>query len=210
VSKTYPYPKTPQLPWSETICSIDYVVQPSIFSGREVVVTEKMDGENTTMYKDLTHGKLVDSPYHPSRSWVHGLHSNIRFKLNDNQRICGENVFWVKSIIYTSLPSYFLVYSIWEDDTCFSWEATTNICNALGLETAPVLYRGQYDEELIKSLYDDTKCDTMEGYVIRATDSFNIDSVKENVAQFSRREKEQEGNWLRTGGELNMLRIKKR
>jgi len=38
--------------------------------GREVVVTEKMDGENTTMYCDNIHARSIDGRHHPSRDWV--------------------------------------------------------------------------------------------------------------------------------------------
>lgn len=212
MSEPYQYPATPHLPWSETI-GVNGVVagDPSCLIGKEVVVTEKMDGENTTMYSDKLHGKFIDSPYHPSRTWAHGLHSTLRFKINDSQRICGENVFWVKSIIYTALPSYFLVLTIWENDICFSWDDTVGICNKLDMDTPPVLYRGEYNEELISSLYNESQRDIMEGYVVRATESFSTDNFDKNVFQFKREAGDgSDLDWIRTGGELNMLKVKKR
>ena len=45
----------------------------SPFAGREVVVTEKLDGENTTIYADgHCHARSVASGYHPTRTWVRG------------------------------------------------------------------------------------------------------------------------------------------
>ncbi|RLC98442.1 MAG: hypothetical protein DRI46_11330, partial [Chloroflexi bacterium] len=47
----------------------------------------------TSMYKDHIHARSMDSGYHQSRTWVQALHANVRYKLRDNQRICGENMF---------------------------------------------------------------------------------------------------------------------
>ena len=45
-SKYKKYPSTPHLPWSPGTTESDVFVTPSVFEGKEVVVTEKMDGEN--------------------------------------------------------------------------------------------------------------------------------------------------------------------
>ncbi|MFE9924807.1 RNA ligase family protein, partial [Streptomyces sp. NPDC005774] len=45
------YPRTPHLPWSPGAASDDIRAGDlSGLRGREVVVTEKLDGENTTLY----------------------------------------------------------------------------------------------------------------------------------------------------------------
>ena len=47
------YPRTPHLPWSPGASDDDVRVADTAMSeGREVVVTEKLDGENTTLYAD--------------------------------------------------------------------------------------------------------------------------------------------------------------
>lgn len=209
--KYYKYPKTPHLPYSDGIHEKSLVMDNiDNFKNKEVIVTEKMDGENTNFYKDHIHARSIDSGYHPSRTWVQNLHSKIRFNIGDNQRICGENLFWVKSIIYTDLPSYFLVFNIWEDDVCYSWDKTLEVTKRLELETVPVLYRGIYDEEKIKSLYDDSMYDKMEGYVVRLANSFKLKDFQQSVGKFVRKNHvKTDDNWIRTGGELNMLRVPK-
>jgi hypothetical protein len=72
-----------------------------MFKGKEVVVTEKMDGENTTMYRDHIHARSLDSAYHPSRTWVNNLWGKINYLIPEEVRLCGENMFWVHSIVYT-------------------------------------------------------------------------------------------------------------
>lgn len=70
------YPRTPHLPWSPG-ASVDDVRLEGLdgFEGEEVVVTEKLDGENTTLYRDGLHARSMDSAHHPSRTWVKALHA---------------------------------------------------------------------------------------------------------------------------------------
>jgi hypothetical protein len=181
-----------------------------MFKGKEVVVTEKMDGENTTMYRDHIHARSLDSAYHPSRTWVNNLWGKINYLIPEEVRLCGENMFWVHSIVYTELPSYFLLFSVWSGDTCLSWDETCSMATELGLDTVPVLYRGGWDEKLVKSLYGPEKSNTSEGYVVRVASSFKYQDFSTNVAKFVREKHVQtDQHWLRSGGELNMLKIKK-
>lgn len=205
------YPRTVHLPWSEGVGEDDITIDTAAhFEGKEVVVTEKMDGENTTMYNDHVHARSINSGYHPSRTRVKALQAEIGHRLGDNQRLCGENLFWVHSIVYTALPSYFLMFSFWEDDLCFSWDDTLKIAEKLKLYTVPVLYRGMYDEDVIKALYDENKYNNVEGYVVRLASSFKMEDFKTSVAKFVRNNHVQtSGHWLRTGGELNMLKVEK-
>jgi hypothetical protein len=209
--KRYKYGRTPHLPWSPGKSEDDILCDnTNHFVGKIVVVSTKLDGENTTMYRDMIHARSIDSGYHPSRTWVQNMHGNLRFQMNEEERICGENMYWVHSIVYTDLPSYFLVFSIWHGDVCLSWADTVQRASELELKTVPVLYTGVYDEKLIKSLYTDDKRDTMEGYVIRLADGFHINDFQNSIAKFVRLGHVQtDEHWMRSGGELNMIRVKK-
>lgn len=78
----YKYPKTLHLPWSpglqndDRMMSFEDVIQN--FTGNNVVISEKLDGENTSMYRDGIHARSVYSGDHPSRSWVKALHGQIK------------------------------------------------------------------------------------------------------------------------------------
>ena len=87
------YPRTFHLPWSEAVTSDDKVV-PSVahLEGREVIVTEKMDGENTTMYRDHIHSRSLDSKGGEDRAWVKQFWASIRGEIPEGWRICGENL----------------------------------------------------------------------------------------------------------------------
>lgn len=180
------YPRTPHLPWSPSRDRDDeWIKDVSVFEGRSVVATLKMDGENTTMYRDHIHARSIDSRHHPSRAWVKRLHARIRHEIPEGWRICGENMYAEHSIHYTNLPSYFLVFSIWNDQNeCLSWEETRQWCQLLGLETVPVLYQGLWREDPIRGLLQDRfQGDPMEGYVVRVADSFHYQAFPRRVAK---------------------------
>ena len=182
----FKYPRTRHLPWSRGVASDDLVVTTaSPFQGREVVVTEKMDGENTTLYSDGLHARSIDSRHHPSRNWVKALHGRIAHAIPEGWRLCGENLYALHSIPYSSLPSYFLLFSVWDEhNRCLSWDETVEWAGLLGLCHVPVLYRGLYDEERIRSLSLDLE--TCEGYVLRLADSFEYADFGACVAKWVR------------------------
>lgn len=69
------YPRTYHLPWSKSCTDDDKVLQNiNHFIGKEVIVTEKLDGENTSCYKDHIHARSIDSNNHPSRNWLKIMH----------------------------------------------------------------------------------------------------------------------------------------
>lgn len=88
------YPRTPHLPFSLGVQSDDKVLKSiSHFEGKDIIITEKMDGENTTMYSNHIHARSIDSKHHPSRDYVKQLHANIKYMIPSNMRLIGENMF---------------------------------------------------------------------------------------------------------------------
>ena len=187
-STKYKYPRTLHLPWSLGAMNDDRICESTDhFVGKEVIVTEKMDGENTSIYKDFFHARSITGNMHPTRNRVKQLQSKLHYDLRDHIRICGENCYAKHSISYSSLPAYFLAFSVWENDLCFSWDETLEWCELLDVKHVPVLYRGIYDEDLIKTLYvENREPDLMEGYVVRLASSFSYDKFSESVAKFVR------------------------
>lgn len=183
------YPRTPHLPWSKGGTSDDaYLFDVDHFAGKEVVVTEKMDGENTTMYRDAIHARSLDSQHHPSRDWVKALHGMIATELPEHWRFCGENVYAQHSIVYQELSSYFYLFSVWnEENVALSWDETLEWANLLSLETVPVLYRGVYDSNVIDELTDAIDTNTQEGYVIRLAERFQFEAFGRSIAKWVRK-----------------------
>ena len=115
ITQKLKYPRTPHLPDSAGVTEDDIIIDTSsVFQNIDVVVTEKMDGENTTLAKDYYHARSLDTSDHPSRSWIKNYWASIRYDIPDGFRICGENLYARHSIPYTNLPSFFLGFSLWE------------------------------------------------------------------------------------------------
>lgn len=180
------YPRTPHLSWSEKLGKDDRMLESlTPFFGKEVVVTVKMDGENTSMYKDHIHARSLDSAHHPSRDWVKGLWGNFNWLLQDEDRICGENMFAKHTIHYKNLKTYFYVFSYWKNDLCMSWDRTLEMCELLELTHVPVLYRGNFDYDYIRTLYkSEHNDDPCEGYVMRLADAFEYEEFGNSMAKF--------------------------
>ncbi len=180
------YPRTPHLPWSPGFTDDDIRKKGvSFFQGKNVIVTEKMDGENTTMYNDYIHARSVDSRTHSSRNWVKQLHARICYEIPEGWRFCGENVYAEHSIKYNDLESYFILFSIWNDQNeCLSWKETLEWAEALSLATPKMLYQGSWNEEIVRNISIDEK--TVEGYVVRNADSFHFDDFQQNISKWVR------------------------
>ena len=183
------YPRTYHLPWSENMNKDDrmiYIID--AFIGQEVVVTEKMDGENSTLYRDHVHARSVESKNHISRDWLKNYWSSIKEDIPEGWRICGENLWARHSIPYYSLQSYFLGFSVWnEKNECLSWDDTLEWFSMLGIISVPIIYIGIYDEKLIRGLYKEKDWKNKEGYVVRLADKFSYSSFKHNVGKFVRK-----------------------
>lgn len=181
------YPRTHHLPWSDGINDDDRVIDSvDHFIGKEVVVTAKMDGENTTMYPDHIHARSLDGNGHPSRDWVKQFWGKIRSEIPEGWRVCGENLYAVHSIRYEALPTYFLGFSAWDAmNACLGWDDTVEWFGLLGITPVPVLYRGTFDEAAIRKLWTGPE---MEGYVVRLAGTFPYGHFKRSVAKFVRKD----------------------
>lgn len=191
------YPRTFHLPWSPGVASDDKMHSASeieaMFSGQEVVVTEKLDGENTTIYANgETHARSLDSAGHASRDFVRGKAQEIGYAgLPAGYRLMGENLFAQHSIAYDALADFFVLFGVADEkNTALSWDEVCDWAALIGIPVAPVLYRGNYDEKVLRGLYPfQSRMGTgvAEGYVVRLACSFPMDSFEESVAKFVRK-----------------------
>lgn len=184
------YPRTYHLPWSPGMHDDDRMMKnTSLFDDKEVIVTEKMDGENTTMYCDHIHARSINSGGHLSRDWVKNFWSQIKYDIPMEWSIRGENLYAAHSILYNELPTYFMGFSIWDDkNTCLSWDETAEWFALLGIESVPIIYRGIYNKQKIKSICSKYigDCSTKEGYVIRLASSFPMSKFRFAVGKYVR------------------------
>ena len=223
------YPRTFHLPWSDSSSSDDCwwgaKDLKNNFGDKEVVMTEKLDGECTTVYPDgHIHARSIDSKHHPSRSWMKSFTSEFAYKIPDGWRVCGENVYAFHSIFYKKLTSYFFVYGVYDRDRCIPWDDVEKLCEELGLMTVPIIWRGQWDEDTIREHWirgldcngafptfamkpdaslnsldtekDLTPCEA-EGYVVRTVDGFTYNQFRSHCAKYVRKNHVQtDQNWM--------------
>lgn len=188
------YPRTFHLPWSPGATADDRIMADpdEAFGAAEIVVTEKMDGECTTMYRDYLHARGLDYAPHPSRDRVRALHGTIAHDIPDGWRICGENLYAVHSITYDGLPAHFLVFSIWDErNECLPWDETVLWAKLLGLHAVPVLHRGPWDKKAVQRMLDGSAKSQLggdrEGYVVRLAGSFHYRTFRRSVAKYVRK-----------------------
>lgn len=186
---SYKYPRTHHLPWSEGSTSDDKVLSSvDHFEGKMVIVTEKMDGENTTLLSDGFHARSLDSRNNITRDWVARFHSTIAHEIPKGWRVCGENMYALHSIAYDDLKSYFLGFSIWnESNVALSWTDTVEYFDMLGITSVPVLWKGMFDKHIIKELVFSLNTEIQEGYVVRLADEFHYDDFRNSVAKYVRK-----------------------
>jgi hypothetical protein len=203
------YPRTWHVPWSPGATSDDRVLESTDqWTGSEVVITYKMDGENTTLYRDYVHARSLDYSPHPSRSKVKALHANIAHDIPDGWRICGENLTAVHSIKYRDLLSFFLVFSIWnEENYCLSWAETVEWCGLLGLQHVPLRYQGAYSPDEFREMCKQLDTTEQEGYIVRPAGTFHYREFPRVVGKYVRASHVQtHGHWMRSRLEFNDVR----
>lgn len=198
-TKLVKYPRTYHLPWSPGATDDDRVMEDpdECFGGREVVVTEKMDGENCTMYSDYIHARSLDYSSHPSRDRVKAMWAQVAHDIPEGWRVCGENLYAEHSIHYEDLSSYFQVFSIWnEKNECLSWDETKEWAALLGFQMVPTLdersiWRPETHHELslalVYSLQARNNNRQSEGYVVRLADRFHYKDFRRSVAKYVRK-----------------------
>jgi hypothetical protein len=186
------YPRSWHISYSEKMSSDDKKhSDDSHFIGKKVIVTIKMDGENTTIYNDHIHARslnsLIDSE---DRRWVDALRkSKVENNIPNSFRICGENLFYKHTCYYDDLESMFYVFSIWDNDKCLSWDETKMWCDLLDIKMVPIIYEDIYDKNIILSRFHEYLKSHInaEGFVVRLSDEFNINEFKVSLNKYVRK-----------------------
>lgn len=184
------------MPFSPGFTSDDKVMQEDLFienfNGKDITITEKMDGECTSLYNNHYHARSIDSGSHPSRNWVKRYHAEIKHAIPPLWRICGENLFARHSISYDNLDSYFYGFSIWdENNVCLSYEDTKSWFELLGIYHVPVVGMGRLENpswpKRINNLATSCVSDGKEGIVMRINDAFKYEDFSKSVVKYVRK-----------------------
>jgi len=183
------YPRTYHLPWSPGITNDDRMMpNTKALESEEIIVTEKMDGENTTLmnhkHNPALHARSINGYQpHESRNWMKKFHSIIGSEIPLYWRLCCENMYAEHSIHYEGLATYALGFAIWNDrNEILAWKDTLEWFDLLGINSVPVLYEGPWNEDLLRNLQLGNK----EGYVVRVTGPIKYSEFRYKVGKFVR------------------------
>lgn len=180
------YPSTPHLPFSASRGEGDFESDTFAFMGRECVVTEKMDGENTTLYADYLHARSLDSAHHASRSWVKAHHAEHGWKIGQGVRVIAENMYAQHSLRYESLTSFLYGIAVVSEGAFWGWDESVLMFEELCIPAAPVLYRGIATEKVLRSIAENMDPSTQEGFVVRTAGSFPEGDFASHCAKYVR------------------------
>lgn len=158
----------------------------------EIVITEKLDGENTCIKTNGVYARSHVSPTNsPWAGHMWEIWKSVGHQL-DNLEIFGENLYGIHSIKYSNLQSHFYVFAIREGNLWLSWDEVVDYCDLLELHTAPMLARGMFEPKQVESFIDSHMKtgsalggDT-EGVVLRNSNRFSIEDFKYNVLKYVR------------------------
>lgn len=179
------YPKTMHFDFSDSLQNDDRELETMRgFEKKRVIITEKLDGENASIYNDYYHPRSVIDDGHESRNWLKGNIPNFQYLIPEEWRVCGESMYAEHSIRYDNLDTYFYAFSIWNElNYCLGWDTFVEYCNKWNIQHVPVLYDGIFDYDKIKEIYQSLDFEKQEGIVCRVAMLFHYDDFQMYTAK---------------------------
>jgi hypothetical protein len=201
------YGRTYHLPFSPGTTSDDRISHDywqHVGAMRQLVCTEKLDGENNCLSK---HGVFARSHAAPTVSpWTRQIRERWQILKHDlgDLEVFGENLYAIHSIEYQKLEHHYYVFGIRHFDKWLSWEETKFYAASLDLPTVPeltILQAPFTQPEFEKTVLDlvekpsvfgsvDTvtgKPCSMEGVVCRNTGEYAVADFGENLFKYVRK-----------------------
>jgi hypothetical protein len=198
--RTYHYPFSPGTTSDDRINSEYWT---DLGRLRQVIHTEKLDGENNCLNR---YGIFARSHVAPTTSpWTRNLRERWELLKNDlgDLELFGENLYAVHSIEYRKLEHHYYVFAVRVFDRWLSWEEVQFYAAMFDFPTVPVLsdlrpaeetnYRHHIEglaahPSVFESIDvgSELSC-TCEGVVTRNADEFTIEDFQRNVFKYVRK-----------------------
>lgn len=186
------FPRTTHLPWSPGYTGDDVRAQRvDIPLGTDVVVTEKLDGENTSVGRNFVHARSTFGRRSESLGFARNVAAGFQLLLPTNLTLVFENLYAVHSIHYDIEPRLVLIAAYKQRaDGVFilSWDEITDWGNEIGQRVAPVLYRGDFVIPLPYACFTGRSVlgGEQEGYVVRLAGEFPLAKYDTSVFKYVR------------------------
>ena len=218
------YPRTYHVPFSPGATKDDKKLKDGWFEyyrGKEIVVTEKLDGENSCLCQKgvfaRSHGAETRSPWSINLWGDDGLYCKVKGLIDDDLLIFGENLYGEHSIHYEKLRDYFHVFACYNEttDKWWSWDDVKFVSKVLGVPHVPTLWRGIAEsEDQIRELIIQTMNmpsaygNTKEGVVMRLANEFDGEDFPNYVCKYVRANHVQtDEHWTRNWKKAELIRI---
>lgn len=194
------YPRTMHHPSSPGLQNDDRVSEyPDDILGREVVITEKIDGGNTGLFNGEVYARSTGQP--STAGWFAMVRKHHAWKtMGDTDYVYhGEDVYGVHSIEYDPIPEdqtymLFNIRRLTDEKGWMSWDDLETTGAAMNIPVVPVLFRGVFNsqKELVKWFEDQIKLPSRlggdrEGFVLRVTDFIPEEDFPRLVQKWVRR-----------------------
>jgi hypothetical protein len=191
------YNRTYHLPWSPGSTNDDRISDNvESLLGIEIVITEKLDGENCGMTDEgvyaRSHSTFTTSPWSREVRQLHKL--SVEDELGDGVFLFGENMEGIHSIEYTNLESYFYIFGVRDNEIWIPWEQVEEYSYLLDIPTVPVLFKGVVNstkelQQIVEDLVSKSSelGGQREGIVVRTAGMFHNDDFADNVMKWVRK-----------------------
>lgn len=191
------YNRTYHLPWSPGSTNDDRISDNvESLLGTEIVITEKLDGENCGMTDEgvyaRSHATFTTSAWSREVRQLHKL--SVEDELGDGVFLFGENMEGIHSIEYSNLESYFYIFGIRDNDIWITWEKVEEYSYLLDIPTVPVLFKGVVNsskelQQIVEDLVSKPSelGGQREGIVVRTAGMFHNDDFADNVMKWVRK-----------------------
>ena len=199
------YPRTPCWPQSPSYPRGDRATEdPESFTCREIVITEKLDGSNTT----LRNGEALTRSGKRTAPWLAMARKHHAWKLTGlDEIIYGEDLYGVHSIAYAPMreEQTFRAFALLRGSILTSWDELVEITESLEIPRVPVLFRGEFSNvkelnEFIQQAHREKSVlgPDREGVIVRTSGEFPLERLAQNVCKSVRADHVQAGeHWTR-------------
>jgi RNA ligase/AAA domain len=204
------FPSISHLPFSPQVHSDDTKLPAkaaSIFVGRKVIISEKLDGGNCCLYGGKVYARThKHEASHPWFSPIKSMYSSLYPTIPPEYRpfaVFGECMVAIHSIEYDKLNSYFYVFAVFDQNNLrwLSWEEVKAFAARLSLPMAPTLFEGEFKSSKAvmewmqkRANQPSTAADAdaktpvcPEGFVIRIAGGFSQDDFSQSMAKYVRK-----------------------
>ena len=187
------YPRTPYWPDSPTKARDgDTLSDPERFVGREVVVTEKLDGSNTLLHQGDVYARSVSAP--AVAKWLGMVRKHDAWKVTEPEVfLYGEEIYGVHSIEYDPVPEdrTFYAFALRFGHGSFgSFREMAQFAKSRAIPVVPVLFEGTFDSvrqvrDFVSEAHRQPSAlgGEREGVVLRLTAGFPATDFSRNVCK---------------------------